>query len=321
MPVKEKILTVLEERGNRGISGKELAASVGMTKNTVWKAVKELRDDGYAIFAVANKGYCLTNENDALSEKAIHPFLKTTLYGRNMDVFKTIDSTNNFAKSLARLGMPDGTTVIADQQTEGRGRTDKSFYSPSNLGIYMSIVVRPKISVDYSLMLTSCAAVAVSEAIENVAGVKTGIKWVNDIYIGEKKVCGILTEARINIEAGGLDYAVIGIGLNVLTENFPKEIRDTATSLFLETGKDISRVRLVAEILNCLEERINNISSKSFIEDYKKRSILIGRDIAVTRGSEEFNATVLGIDEFGHLVIESENDELIALNSGQIRML
>ena len=321
MPVKEKILTVLEERGSRGITGKELAASVGMTKNTVWKAVKELREDGYAIFAMANKGYCLNSENDILSEKSIHQYLKTVSYGRSMDVFKTIDSTSNFAKSLARLGMPDGTTVIADFQTNGRGRTDTAFYSPGNTGIYMSVIVRPKISVDYSLMLTSCAATAVAESIEALAGIHPEIEWINDIMLNGKKVGGILTEPRINIDEGGLDYAVIGIGINVLTENFPKDIRDGATSIFLETGRDISRVKLVADILNRMESKINGIQDKSIAEDYKKYSAFIGKDVTVRRAGEVYSATVLNLDEFGRLVIESEDDELIALTSGEVTLL
>ena len=221
MPLKERVLAVLEENKGKSVSGSEIARSVGMTRSAVWKAVKALREEGYTICAVTNKGYCLSEENDFLSEQSVVPNLRTKELGRKIDVFKTIDSTNNFAKSLAQLGAVHGTTVISEVQTQGRGRMGRSFYSPLGMGIYMSVILRPELSVEHSLLITSCAAVAVAEAIERVAGIDCKIKWVNDIYAGNKKLCGILTEASVNVEQGGLEYAIVGMGINVQNVTFP----------------------------------------------------------------------------------------------------
>ena len=247
MPLKERVLAVLEENKGKSVSGSEIARSVGMTRSAVWKAVKILREEGYSICAVTNKGYCLSEENDFLSEQAIVPNLRTEKLGRKLDVFKTIDSTNNFAKSLAQLGAEHGTTVISEVQTQGKGRMGKNFYSPLGMGIYMSVIIRPKLSVEHSLLITSCAAVAVAEAIEKVSGIDCKIKWVNDIYAGNKKLCGILTEASVDVEQGGLEYAVVGIGLNVQNVTFPKNVADIATSIKLETNENVSRSLLAAE--------------------------------------------------------------------------
>ena len=192
-----------------------------------------------------------------------------------------------------------------------------SFYSPGNSGLYMSIILRPKLSVEYSLMITSCVAVAVAEAIEKVTGLKTEIKWVNDIYVNGKKLCGILTEAAIDIENGGLDYAIPGIGVNVSNDSFPKELENIATSIYLETGKIFSRSLLIAEILNCLEVRLEQITDKGFIDEYRRRSNLIGHRISIKKNDVTEYAQCTGIDEFGRLLVTTDSGEEKQLNSGE----
>lgn len=320
MPLKDRVLAVLEENKGKSVSGSEIARNVGMTRSAVWKAVKMLREEGYSICAVTNKGYCLSEENDFLSEQSIVPNLHTKALGRKIDVFKTIDSTNNFAKSLAQLGAEHGTTVISEVQTQGKGRMGRSFYSPLGMGIYMSVIIRPKLSVEHSLLITSCAAVAVAEAIEKVSGVECKIKWVNDIYAGNKKLCGILTEASVNVEQGGLEYAIVGLGINVQNVTFPKNVADIATSIKLETGENVSRSLLAAEVLNCLEEKLENITDKSFIEEYRRRSNLMGKRITVTQGDNVYEASCTGIDEYGRLLIKLDSGEDKALSSGTIRL-
>ncbi len=319
MPLKERVLAVLEENKGKSVSGSEIAKSVGMTRSAVWKAVKALRSEGYSIYAVTNRGYCLSEENDFLSEQSIVPNLRTKALGRKLDVFKTVDSTNNFAKSLAQLGAEHGTTVISETQTEGKGRMGRSFYAPMGVGIYMSIVLRPELSVEHSLLITSCAAVAVAEAIEKVSGLDCKIKWVNDIYSGNKKLCGILTEASVNVEQGGLEYAIVGIGVNVQNITFPKNISDIATSVRLETGETVSRSVLAAEILNCFEERLENIKDKSFLDEYRRRSNLIGKKIEVTNNDVTEKFECLGVDELGRLLVRSEDGTEKAIMSGTIR--
>jgi len=321
MPLKDKVLAVLEENKGKSVSGSDIARSVGMTRSAVWKAVKLLREEGYSICAVTNKGYCLSEENDFLSEQSIIPNLRTKALGRKIDVFKTIDSTNNFAKSLAQLGAAHGTAVVSEVQTNGKGRMGRSFYSPMGMGVYMSVILRPKLSVEDSLLITSCAAVAVAEAVEKIAGVECSIKWVNDIYAGKKKLCGILTEASVDVEQGGLEYAIVGMGINVQNVTFPKELADIATSVRLETDKSVSRSVLAAEILNCLEERLETIKEKSFLEEYRRRSNVIGRRIEVTRGGEAEEMDCIGIDEQGRLLVRLDSGEEKALMSGTVRIV
>lgn len=321
MPLKDKVLAVLEENKGKSVSGSNIARSVGMTRSAVWKAVKTLREEGYSICAVTNRGYCLSEESDFLSEQSIVPNLKTKALGRKIDVFKTIDSTNNFAKSLAQLGAVHGTTVISEVQTQGKGRMGRDFYSPMGMGVYMSVIIRPKLSVEHSLLITSCAAVAVAEAVEKVAGIDCKIKWVNDIYAGGKKLCGILTEASVDVEQGGLEYAIVGMGINVQNVTFPKNLADTATSVRLETDKPVSRSVLTAEILNCLEERLETIRDKSFLDEYRRRSNVIGERIEVTHNdvSEQMDCT--GIDEIGRLLVRLDSGEEKALTSGTVRIV
>ena len=321
MSLKDKVLAVLEENKGKNVSGSEIARSVGMTRSAVWKAVKQLRDEGYTICAVTNRGYCLSEENDFLSEQAIVPNLRTKDLGRKIDVFKTVDSTNNFAKSLAQFGAVHGTTVVSEVQTQGKGRMGKNFYSPTGMGIYMSVVLRPKLSVDHSLLITSCAAVAVAEAIENISGLDCKIKWVNDIYAGDKKLCGILTEASVNVEQGGLEYAIVGIGVNVQNVTFPKNISDIATSIRMETNKSVSRSILTAEILNCFEKRLETIRDKSFLEEYRRRSNVIGKRIEITSNNGTEEADCIGIDEIARLLVRLDSGEEKALTSGTIRLI
>lgn len=319
MPLKDKVLAVLEENKGKSVSGSEIAKSVGMTRSAVWKAVMTLREEGYSICAVTNRGYCLAEESDFLSEQAIVPNLRTKALGRKIDVFKTIDSTNNFAKSLAQLGAVHGTAVVSEVQTQGKGRMGRDFYSPMGMGVYMSVIIRPKLSVEDSLLITSCAAVAAADAIEKVAGLECSIKWVNDIYAGEKKLCGILTEASVDVEQGGLEYAIVGMGINVQNNAFPKNLADIATSVRIETGKTISRSELTAEILNCFENRLETIKDKSFLEEYRRRSNVIGRRIVVLHGGNSEEVDCVGIDGIGRLLVRTDSGEEKALTSGTIR--
>lgn len=318
MQLKDKVLAVLEENRGKSVSGNKIAVSLNLTRSAIWKAVTQLREDGYIISAVTNRGYCLEGGNDILNEPAIRSFMATKALGMKMDVFKNVESTNSFAKSLAQLGAVHGTTVIADQQTLGRGRLGKTFYSPANQGIYMSVIIRPQLSMDYAPMITSCAAVAVAEAIEKVSGLSCGIKWVNDLYAGGKKLCGILTEASVGFEQGGLDYAVIGIGVNVINNSFPEEIADIATSIRIQTEQCINRNLLVAEILNRLEYRLDTINTPELIEEYRRRSIIIGRYITLNRGDRDEVVLCVGIDDHGRLLIRKDNGEEEAISSGVI---
>ncbi|MEG0615664.1 MAG: biotin--[acetyl-CoA-carboxylase] ligase [Oscillospiraceae bacterium] len=318
MSVKSQVVTFLEENRGEFISGGKISKALSVSRNAVWKVIKALEIEGYPISAVKNRGYCLSEKSDILSEESIKPFLKTEILGGDISVFKAVDSTNNSAKIAAQNGAKEGAVVLSESQSAGKGRLGRNFFSPVGTGIFMSIVLRPKFSAENATLITSCAAVAVARAIENLTGLDVKIKWVNDIFIGGKKVCGILTEAGVNFEGGTLDYAVLGIGINVLTAEFPEELRDVATSILLENGAPISRSRLAAEILNVFEPLYINLLDKKFMEEYVSRSNLIGKELTVFCGESSYKAVAIGIDGDARLIVRNNGGEEIALSSGEV---
>jgi len=234
--------------------------------------------------------------------------------------FEELDSTNRYLKELAAKGAPEGTVIIANRQSAGRGRLGRSFFSPGEKGIYMSILLRPEILLERAVLITSMAAVAVARAIERVGGVEARIKWVNDIFLNGKKVCGILTEAGINAEKGTLDYAVLGIGVNVGEMEFPEELKEIATSVSNECGFAVSKETLTDAILAELEMWYPTLSDGSFLEESKKRSVLLGKEILVldeTVPGGSYPAKAMDINERGNLIIE-RNGARAVLNSGEV---
>lgn len=321
MSAKQHILSVLEQNKGNSISGARLAEELSISRNAVWKAIKALQSEGYAISAVPNKGYCLSEENDILSVESITPYLADNLKELSLLVHKSVSSTNTLLKELAGEGEKEGKVLIAEEQTGGRGRLGRKFYSPAKTGIYMSILLRPKLTVDDALFITTSAAAAVAEAIESVTGCNASIKWVNDIYCNGKKVCGILTEAGVDFEGGGLEYCIVGIGINVARplEDFPEELKDIADGIF-ETrlySSDL-RSRLVADILNKFWGYYNEFHNKKFIKEYRNRSFLIGREVSVLMGDKQERATALDIDERARLIVKLTNGEIRALSSGEV---
>ena len=235
-------------------------------------------------------------------------------------VLSETDSTNRYAKELAAGGAPEGTVIIADRQSAGRGRLGRSFFSPKEKGIYMSILLRPEISMERSVLITSMAAVAVARAVERVSGIPVQIKWVNDIFLNKKKVCGILTEAGIDAERQTLNYAVLGIGVNVGTMDFPEDIKDIATSVSNECGFSVEKEALIDEILKELEEWYPTLWNGEFLAESKARSILLGKEIKVLDENAlggSYPAKAVDINELGNLIIERDGVTQV-LNSGEV---
>lgn len=236
------------------------------------------------------------------------------------EYFSEIDSTNRYLKELANNGAPEGRVVLANRQSAGRGRLGRSFFSPEDKGIYMSILLRPDIELERSVLITSMTAVAVARAIERVSGVAAQIKWVNDIYINQKKVCGILTEAGINAETIRLDYAVVGIGINVGTMEFPEELQEIATSVSNECRQNVTKEALIEEILKELELWYPTLWNGSFLQESRERSILLGKEILVVDALAEggsYIAKAVDLNELGHLIIERNGNREV-LNSGEV---
>ena len=232
--------------------------------------------------------------------------------------FNELESTNKYAKAEAQKGSSEWTVIIADKQTGGYGRMGRHFCSPKSSGLYMSIILRPRLRAEECLYITTAAAVAVSQAIEALADIKTGIKWVNDIYTNGKKVCGILTEAGFTGDT--LDYAILGIGVNIYTpkEGFPPEIKDIAGGIF-DTPKDTSvRDRLADMIIADFKTLYSDIDKKPHLSSYRERNIVTGNKITVIRGKESYKAKALSIDDCFRLVVEDNENNIITLDSGEI---
>lgn len=239
----------------------------------------------------------------------------------DVEVRKVVSSTNTVLKALAEKGAAEGKILIAREQTAGRGRMNRSFYSPAGTGIYMSLLMRPALSAPESLYITTAAAVAVAEAIEHVTEQKAQIKWVNDVYLRGKKVCGILTESAFDMETKRLSYAVLGIGVNMRRppEGFPGGLEPIVTSVFSETDYTPERRdRIVAEIIERFWHFYENLTGKAFIKGYRERSFLTGKDVYVTGGQDRRPARVLGIDGEFRLRVRYEDGTEVCLQSGEV---
>ncbi len=315
MSTKEMILAELIAQGE--VSGEALAQKMGISRSAVWKAIAQLREEGHVIEAASSRGYRLSPESDVVSEAGVRHWLTAKEFGSEIEIHSVIDSTNTRAKALAAQGAPHGTLVCARTQTGGRGRFGRKFHSPDATGIYMTLLIRPKLPAEKAVMITSMTAVAVARAIERLADVRVEIKWVNDLYIAGKKVCGILCEAGMDFESGQLEYAVVGIGVNTARAEFPEDIREIATSVGNVCGKDISKNRLIAEICNCMEEMYGQLEDGAFMAESRARSNVIGRNILVLRGDERYPARAIDIDDQGSLVVETE-EGIQTVRSGEV---
>ncbi len=246
-----------------------------------------------------------------LDENRIREHIKSS--APEIRVFSSIDSTNNEAKRVFRSGDTRETVYTAEAQTSGRGRSGRSFYSPESTGLYFSAVLSPNVSLEDATLLTSAAAVAVCDALWEVCKVESEIKWVNDIYIGSKKVCGILTESIVG-EGGTLDAVVVGIGINITTEYFPAELDGVATSLRAAIDRN--------ELLGCIYDKLRRFSDalpeKSFLDRYREKSLVIGREITFERNGSIYTAVCKNIDDSCALTVTLENGEESALKSGEI---
>ena len=314
---KEQVLRALLD-AQECISGSELARRLGVSRNAVWKAIEQLRGEGYPVEAATNRGYWLADGADILSVAEIEHYRRGGAIGSPMELHSQINSTNIRAKELAAQGAPHGTVVIAGQQTMGRGRFGRAFYSPEGSGVYISFILRPQLPADRAVMLTSMSAVAVARAMEKVADVQASIKWVNDVYLGPKKACGILCEAGMDFENGQMQYVISGIGVNVGFMDFPEELADKATSISNVCGKRISRSRFAAELINEMNALYPQLETGAFMEESRRRSNVIGREIEVLRGEERYPATAIDIDDEGSLVIRTGDGEVKTLHSGEI---
>lgn len=319
MSVLEDVRGILER--NRGVflSGQAIADTLHVSRAAVWKAVRGLSEDGYGIEGVSGLGYRLRQETDVLSETGVRKYLLPETNCPSLQVYASVTSTNSLLKEAAIGGAPEGTALIAARQTAGRGRRGRSFFSPDGTGLYISLLLRPKMSAEESTMLTTLAAVAMCEAIGELSAKSPGIKWVNDIFLSGRKVCGILTEASMDMESGGLEYAILGLGVNVYAPEggFPAEIRDVAGCV-LDAPLPDARNRLAGTFLNAFWRRYLSGDRTGYIDAYRRLSLALGKRVTVLLPEGGKPALVTGIDERCRLLIRYDDGTEGMLSSGEI---
>ena len=320
--MKEELLRLLKDTYPDYLSGEELSTRFSVSRTAVWKWINQLKELGYTIESQTNKGYRLAGVPDSLHGYELRPLLETELIGRNIIYFDSIDSTNMYIKREADAGLEDGTVVIADEQTAGRGRLGRGWVSSRGKGIWMSVLLRPQIDPSDASKLTLAAACAVCRGIRTVCGLEAAIKWPNDIVIGGKKVCGILTE--MNAEMDGINYLVVGIGINANLEadDFGEELKQLATSLRIELGNNIERKYLAAAVINELDKiygsfvRSGNIAD--IMPEYRESSAVIGKQVRLLQKGSELIGKAVGINEDGQLIIELEDGTRKEVMSGEV---
>ena len=317
--IKTKILKVL--RGTKDyISGQELCEQLGVSRTAVWKYMKQLKEEGYEIQAVQNKGYRLVEVPDVLGESEIKSRMNTRWAGREVYFYEEIDSTNTQAKRLAEEGAVSGTLVVSDCQTKGKGRRGRVWESPKGTALYMTLMIRPQIRPERASMLTLVIGLSVVQAIRNVLKVEVGIKWPNDVVMNKKKLVGILTE--MNAQMDYIEYLVLGVGINANTKEFPPEIQDKATSLQIELGYPVNRAELVAETMKCFEnyyeifEKTRDLSG--LMEAYQEVLVNYNQPVRVLEPGNEYSGIARGINELGELLVERENGVVETVYAGEV---
>lgn len=317
--MKSKIIALLREN-DQYISGQELCEKFGVSRTAVWKAIGQLKKEGYHIEAVQNKGYHLVSVPNLLSREEILSRMKTKVMGREVRYLGQTGSTNQDAKRFAEEGAIEGTMVVADCQKSGRGRRGRNWISPPGENIYLSLLLRPKFSPDKASMLTLVAALSVAQAIFAETELKSEIKWPNDLVLEQKKICGILTE--MTLEAEYIQSVVIGIGINVGQKQFPEEIKDTATSLELILGKKVVRASLIAQIMKCFERNYEifqkELSLVSLKTEYEELLINKGKEVCVLDPRGEYRGIAKGITDTGELLVELEDGTKKEVYAGEV---
>jgi BirA family biotin operon repressor/biotin-[acetyl-CoA-carboxylase] ligase len=321
----EKILNILRHSKDSYVSGEELCKGADISRAAIWKHMEGLRQAGYEIEALPHLGYKLVSVPDALIPCEIKWKLNTKVFAKEVISYKKVDSTNDIAYQLAEKGVKEGTVILAEEQSKGKGRQGRSWTSPSRGGIYMSCILRPKIAPNEIPRITLLAAVATTQAIRAATSLEATIKWPNDIMLEGKKVCGILTEMKAEQDRAA--FIVLGIGINVNTP--VKQLPKGSTSLKDELVKrgvkgKVSRIELTKILLEKLEELYNHSQRKGFaavIEAWKGLSAMIGSRVKVTLPNRTFEGLAHDIDPDGSLMVRLDSGVLEKLSSGDVVMI
>ena len=317
--MKTEILKLLQN-SKESVSGQEICNRFSVSRTAVWKVINQLKEEGYAIEAVQNKGYRILSTPDILTEAEIKSRLNTEWAGSILSCLEETDSTNTDCKKLAEQGAKHGLLCTADTQIAGRGRRGRAWESPKGTSVSMTLLLRPEIKPNQAPQLTLVMALAVARAISRISGETCSIKWPNDILMKDKKICGILTE--MSAEMDYVHYVVIGCGINVNQDMIPEELEKIATSIKIETGKSYQRSELIAEILSNFEQLYQQFLIHAdlslFIEEYNRYLVNQGRRVRVLDPKAEFEGEALGISPNGELLVRTETGETVEVYAGEV---
>ncbi len=318
---KHEVLALLRQQ-SAPLSGQAIAEALGISRTAVWKAVGGLQREGYRIDSIPRRGYILVQTTKQMSAHEIQTRMGGHPWSDCITVVDCVDSTNNLAKQLASAGAPEGTCVLAERQTGGRGRRGRSFDSPSGMGVYLSVILRPDATPGELMHLSACVAQAAAEAVETTTGLHAGIKWVNDLVAGNKKLSGILTELSLELESGRVQYAVVGIGVNCCqrASDFPPELSDIATSIAMETGAEPDRNALAAALIRALSRLSAELLTRraDWMARYRDRCVTLGKRVRVLWPDGARDAVALGLNDYAALEVEYDDGSRATVSSGEV---
>lgn len=320
-----QLLAALRAAGEEWVSGEELSRRLGISRTAIWKQMQSLRERGYVVEAQPRLGYRLVGAPDAVTPDELLPGMTTRRFGRHIEYRPTVGSTNDVAKELARAGAPEGLVVIADEQTTGRGRLGRAWSTPRGSALAVSLVLRPSLPPYEAPRITLVAAVAVAEAVRAVTGLPAGIKWPNDIQIGGRKLCGILTEMEAEMERVSFVVCGVGLNVNIPREQFPLELRETATSLMAELGRPVARAPLLQAMMARLEEGYDQLLAGRFaavLDRWRALSVTLGQPVRVlaVAGGADLEGTAEDVDQDGALLVRTANGERRRVLAGDVSL-
>lgn len=321
---RDRILALLKASGGQPLSGEAIGRELGISRTAVWKGIEALRTEGYEIASAPHRGYTLVRRPDSLRFGEIAGGIRScSVVGTELVCLASVDSTNTECKRRIAAGAGEGLVIVANEQTGGRGRNGRSFVSPPDSGLYLSAVLMPDVPPVQVIDLTAWTAVAVCDAIEETCGTRPGIKWTNDIVLGGRKVCGILTEMEAEAESGRLRYVIPGIGINCSErdEDFPPEVRPVATSLSQELGKPVDRAALASSLIRALDRMYAAFPAGKdrYLDAYRKSCVTLGHEVRLLSadGSEE-EAYAEAIDSRFGLVVRRKDKSRLTVRSGEV---
>ena len=316
---KTEVLQLLRDSGEY-VSGQQICESFGISRTAVWKIIGQLKEEGYQIEAVQNKGYFLASSPDVLSLSELESRMKTRTAGRHLLYFDVTDSTNTEAKRQAESNAPDGLLVVADAQQQGKGRRGRSWEAPAGVNIYMSLLLKPSFLPDQASMVTLVMALSVAQAITDISGLKAEIKWPNDIVVNKRKVVGILTE--LTMETDYIQHLVCGVGINVNQNEFPQLIAENATSLYRESGRTFSRAQLIALTMERFETNYEIFcrggDMSELMEAYNELLVNRQAQVRVLDPKGEYEGLALGINNMGELLVRKEDNTTETVYAGEV---